>query len=81
MTLHTEKIMKAHAMRVTIPEELVAEAKRMGMSESEIRNTVETFSMLQLVSLLSKLTRKDAEEISRRVKWAAWKKLKTKLKR
>ncbi len=81
MTLHTEKIMKAHAMRVTIPEELVAEAKRMGMSESEIRNTVETFSMLQLVSLLSKLTRKDAEEISRRVKWVAWKKLKTKLKR
>ncbi len=73
--------MKTHTMRVTIPDELVAEAKRMGMSESEIRNTVETFSMLQLVSLLSNLTRKDAEEISKRVKWAAWKKLKAKLKR
>ncbi len=73
--------MKSHTMRVTIPDELMAEAKRMGMSESEIRNTVETFSMLQLVSLLSKLTRKDAEEISKKVKWAAWKKLKAKLKR
>ena len=73
--------MKAHTMRVTIPEELVAEAKRMGMSESEIRNTVETFSMLQLLSVFSKLTKKDAEEISKKIKWAAWRKLKAKLKR
>ena len=73
--------MKAHTMRVTIPEELVAEAKRMGMSESEIRNTVETFSMLPLLSVFSKLTKKDAEEISKKIKWAAWRKLKAKLKR
>ena len=73
--------MKAHTMRVTIPEELVAEAKRMGMSESEIRSTVEMFSMLQLLSVFSKLTKKDAEEISKKIKWAAWRKLKAKLKR
>ncbi len=73
--------MKAHAMHVTIPAELVAEAKRMGMSESEIRSAVETFSMLQFLSVLSRLTRKDAEEISKKIKWAAWRKVKAKLKR
>ena len=73
--------MKTHTMRVTIPEEVVAEARRMGMSDNEIRKTVETFTALQLVSLFSKLTRRDADELSRKIKWTAWKKLKGKLEK
>lgn len=72
--------MKSHTMRVKIPEELIVEAKKAGMSESEIRKTVETFSMLQLLSVFSKLTTKDAEEISRKVKGEAWKKVRAKIK-
>ena len=73
--------MKPHTIRITIPKEVVKEARRMGMNESEIRKTVETFTTLQLISVFSKLTRRDAEELSRKIKWTAWKKLKRRMKK
>ena len=59
--------MKSHNLSISVPGEIINEAKKAGMKEKEIKKMVETFNMLQLASFLSKLTKEDARELSRKI--------------
>ena len=68
--------MVTETVNVEIPKEILDLATRSGISRDKISTLLRSFAILEVVASTSKLTKKDAERLSREIKVAAWKRLK-----
>jgi hypothetical protein len=66
--------MKSEILKIEIPKEVVEEAKGLGINFNRIKAVAKDFVLLEMVAQMSRLTEKDATNISRRIKINAWKK-------
>ena len=71
--------MKTVPITINVPESVLREAAKYGMTKTEIKKTMETFALFQMISVMSKLKKREAMKLSKKIKGVAWKKLKTKL--
>jgi hypothetical protein len=62
-------------LQVRIPKEILDLAARSGVSREKISRIMGSFAILEVVASASKLSRKDAENLSHQIKVAAWKRL------
>ena len=68
--------MVTETVPVEIPAEILQLAERSGMSREKISVLLRDFAMLDVLASSSRLTKKDAEKLSRKIKVSAWKGLK-----
>jgi hypothetical protein len=67
-------------IEISIPKELFDKAKERKIDLDRFKNTVKAFAILDITARTSKLSRKEAEALSKKIKASAWKKLKKELK-
>lgn len=67
--------MVTETVNVEIPKEILDLATRSGISRDKISKLLRSFAVLEVVASTSKLTKRDAEKLSREIKVAAWKRL------
>jgi hypothetical protein len=60
---------------VEIPAEILQLAERSGISREKMSALLRDFAMLEILASSSSLTKKDAEKLSREIKFSAWKRL------
>ncbi len=72
--------MKSETIQVTIPKEIIKSAEKIGISKQDIKEMMRTFVILDITASLSKLSKKEARIISKKIKVSAWRKTKEKLK-
>jgi hypothetical protein len=60
---------------VEIPVEILQLAERSGISREKMSALLRDFAVLDVMASSSKLTRKEAERLSREIKVSAWKRL------
>jgi hypothetical protein len=68
--------MVTETVPVEIPIEILRIAERSGLSREKMSALLRDFAMLDVLASSSKLTKKDAEKLSRKIKISAWKRLK-----
>jgi hypothetical protein len=61
---------------VEIPIEILRIAERSGISRERMSTLLRDFAVLDVLASSSKLTKKEADKLSRKIKIAAWKRLK-----
>jgi hypothetical protein len=67
-------------IEISIPKELLDKAKERKIDLDRFKNTVKAFAILDITARTSKLSRKEAEVLSKKIKASARKKLKKELK-
>ena len=67
--------MVTETVPVEIPAEILLLAERSGISREKMSALLRDFAVLDIVASSSKLTKKDAEKLSREIKVSAWKRL------
>jgi hypothetical protein len=67
-------------IEISIPKELLDKAKERKIDLDRFKNTVKAFAIIDITARTSKLSRKEAEVLSKKIKASAWKKLKKELK-
>ena len=67
--------MVTETVAVEIPAEILRLAERSGISREKIGALLRDFAVLDIMASSSKLTKKDAERLSREIKVSAWKRL------
>ena len=67
--------MVTETVNVEIPKEILDLATRSGISRDKISKLLRSFAVLEVVASTSKLTKRDAEKLSREIKVTAWKRL------
>jgi KaiC/GvpD/RAD55 family RecA-like ATPase len=65
---------------IELPEEITKEAEKRGIDLKEIKKRLQTFAILDVTSRMSKLSSKEAIDLSKKIKISAWKKIKKELK-
>ena len=60
-----------------IPAEILQLAERSGISREKISALLRDFAVLEILASSSKLTKKDAEKLSREIRVSAWKRLRS----
>lgn len=68
------------AIEISIPKELLEKAKERGVNLDRFKNTVKTFALLDIMARTSKLSKNNAEVLSKKIKATAWKKIKKDLR-
>ena len=68
--------MKSETIQVTIPKEIIKSAEKIGISKQDIKEMMRTFVILDITASLSKLSKKEARIISKKIKVSAWRKTK-----
>lgn len=66
--------MKTLKLGLESPKDIVEHAKNRGVSIEDFKKSLQLFGTMQLVSETSKLTKKEAEKLSKDIKVEAWKK-------
>lgn len=66
-------------IEISIPKELLEKAKERGVDLGRFKNTVKTFALLDITARSSKLSKKEAEVLSKKIKASTWKKVKKNL--
>ena len=66
-------------IQITLPKEILERAKESGVDINRFKETVKTFALIDLTARTSKLSKKDALILSRKIKSSAWKKIKKNL--
>lgn len=69
-------IMKSETLEIKIPKEVAREARSRGINFNRIKAVAKDFVLLEMIAQMSKLTGKDAINISKRIKINAWERLK-----
>ena len=59
-----------------IPAEILQLAERSGISREKMSALLRDFAVLDILASSSRLTKKDAAKLSRKIKVSAWKRLK-----
>lgn len=67
--------MVSETVPVEIPAEILQLAERSGISREKMSALLSDFAVLDIMASSSKLTKKDAEKLSREIKVSAWKRL------
>ena len=67
--------MVTETVPVEIPIEILELAERNGLSREKISALLRSFAVLEVLASSSKLSKKDAEKLSREIKISAWKRL------
>ena len=67
--------MVAEIVPVEIPAEILQLAERSGISREKMSMLLKSFAVLEVLASSSKLSKKDAEKLSREIKISAWKRL------
>jgi len=67
--------MVTETVPVEIPAEILQLAERSGISREKMSALLRDFAVLDILASSSRLTKKDAEKLSREVKVSAWKRL------
>lgn len=62
-----------------IPRDVLEHAEECGISIEDFRKSLEVFGTMQLSSEMSKLNRKSANVVSKKIKASAWKKVSRRL--
>jgi len=65
---------------IKLPKEIIEEAQKRGIDLKEIKKRLQTFAILDVASRMSKLSSKEAMDLSKKIKISAWKKIKKELK-
>ena len=68
--------MATETVPVEIPAEVLQLAERNGISRGKISALLRDFAVLDVLASSSRLTKRDAEKLSRKIKLSAWKRLK-----
>ncbi len=69
--------MVTETVPVEIPTEILQLAERSGISWEKMSALLRDFAVLEILASSSKLTKKDAEKLSRQIKVSAWKRLRS----
>jgi hypothetical protein len=67
--------MVTETVPVEIPTEILQLAERSGISREKMSALLRDFAVLDIIASSAKLTKKDAEKLSREIKVSAWKRL------
>jgi len=67
--------MVTETVPVEIPAEILQLAERSGISREKMSALLRDFAVLEILASSSKLTKKNAEKLSREIKASAWKRL------
>ena len=67
-------------IQITLPREMIKKAEERGVDLDSFKNTVKTFALLDITARTSKLSKEQAEKMSKRIKASAWKKIKKNLR-
>jgi len=67
------------AIQITLPKEIMEKAKERGVDIDSFKNTVRTLAILDITARASKLSKNEAESLSKTIKASAWKKVKKNL--
>jgi len=67
--------MVTETVPVEIPIEILQLAQRSGISREKMSALLRDFAILDVLASSSKLTRRDAEKLSREIKVSVWKRL------
>lgn len=67
--------MASETVPVEIPTEVLQLAERSGISREKMSVLLRDFAVLDIIASSSKLTKKDAVKLSRKIKVSAWKRL------
>lgn len=65
----------AETIPVEIPAEILQLAERNGISREKMSRILRDFAVLEVLASSSKLSKKDAEKLSREITSSAWKRL------
>jgi len=71
--------MKSETIPVELPKDILKAAEAMGLTKEQIKERLQSFAVVELVSNIGNLSQKDAEKISDKIKAAAWQKMKQKM--
>jgi len=63
-------------INIKLPKEIIEEAKKRGIELEETKKRLQTFAILDVTSRMSKLSSKEATNLSKKMKISAWKKIK-----
>ena len=63
-------------IQISLPKEILEKARERGVDIDSFKDTVKTFALLDITAKTSKLSKKDAESLSEKIKAIAWKKIK-----
>jgi len=66
-------------IQITLPKEIIEEAKEAGVDMNRFKETLKTFALLDIIARTSKLSKKEALLLSKKIKFSAWKKIKKRL--
>lgn len=66
-------------IQITLPKEILEKAKERDVDMEKFKDTVKTFALLDIIARTSRLSKKDSDIISKRIKASAWKKIKRNL--
>jgi hypothetical protein len=69
----------SETIEITLPKEIMEKAKERGVDIEKFKTAVKTFALLDLTARASKLSKREANSISKRIKASAWKKVKKNL--
>jgi hypothetical protein len=67
-------------IQITLPKEIMKKAEERGVDLDSFKDTVKTFALLDITARTSKLSKEQAETISKKIKASAWKKIKKDLR-
>ena len=67
--------MVTETVPVEIPTEILQLAERIGISREKMSALLRDFAVLDIMASSSKLTKREAEKLSREIKDSAWKRL------
>ena len=67
--------MVTETVPVEIPTEILELAERSGISRERMSALLRSFAVLEVLASSSKLSKKEAEKLSREIKISAWKRL------
>ena len=67
--------MVTETVPVEIPAEILELAERSGISREKMGVLLRSFAVLEVLASSSKLTKRDADKLSREIKVSAWKRI------
>jgi len=63
-------------IQIVLPKEIMKKAEERGVDIERFKDTVKAFALLDITARASRLSKKQAEAISEKIKASAWKKVK-----
>ncbi len=69
----------AETIQIQLPKDILEKAKERGVDIDKFKDTVRSFALLDITARTSRLSKEEAEILSRKIKSSAWKRVKKEL--